>query len=111
MVNGVSSGPWRVRNLTASGRLRKRSEEEIAEALDEVVALLGDRKKGLRSEEIRLELGMQSRELPRILKVGIAKGILKPTGQTRGVTYSVRRPWLLVRVSAKGSGSALPRGE
>ncbi len=74
----------------SSGRLARRSPEQIAKALDQVVALVKGKKAGLRAEQIRAALKMQSKEMPRVLKEGLAKKKLKAKGQKRATTYFVR---------------------
>jgi hypothetical protein len=71
----------------ASGRLPRRSDEEIGAALDGVVALVKKNKEGLRAEQIRAALGLQAKELPRILKQGLSSRKLKSKGQKRATTY------------------------
>ncbi|HEY4015776.1 MAG TPA: hypothetical protein VGM06_20690 [Polyangiaceae bacterium] len=44
-------------------------------------------KEGLRAEQIRSELGLQAKEMPRILKEGLGKKSLKAKGQKRATTY------------------------
>ena len=73
---------------TTSGRLARRSPEDIAKALDQVVALVKKNKNGLRAEAIRTSLGMASKEMPRVLKEGLAKKKLKSKGQKRATTYT-----------------------
>src|SRR5579884_3907924 len=63
--------------VARGGRLRRRSSEDITKALDNVVTLVKKSKDGLRAEQIREQLGMQSKEMPRILKEGLAKRRLK----------------------------------
>jgi hypothetical protein len=70
------------------GRLARRSPAEIAKALDQVVALVKGKKDGLRAEQIRAALKMQSKEMPRVLKEGMAKKKLKAKGQKRATRYS-----------------------
>jgi hypothetical protein len=70
-----------------SGRLPRRSLEQIAKALDQVVALVKTKKDGLRAEQIRAALKMQSKEMPRVLQEGLAKKKLKAKGQKRATTY------------------------
>ncbi len=72
------------------GRLRRRSAEEIAAMLGKIVALVQKHKGGLRAEQIRSTLGMQSKEMPRILKEGIAAKKLTTKGQKRATTYFVK---------------------
>jgi hypothetical protein len=73
---------------TRSGRLARRSAEEIANAVNQVVALVNKSKTGLRSEEIRKTLNLDVREVPRILKTGVQTKKLKAKGQKRATTYS-----------------------
>lgn len=73
---------------TSSGRRRRRSQEQIAQQLDQVVALVKkNHKNGLRAEQIRVRLGMEAKELPRILKEGLAGRKLRAKGQKRATTY------------------------
>jgi hypothetical protein len=44
--------------------------------------------RSLRAEQIRAKLGLQSKEMPRILKGGLAKKKLKTKGQKRATTYT-----------------------
>jgi hypothetical protein len=82
-LNGIPR-PVRARS---SGRLKRRSPEDIAGALEQVVALVKKHKNGLRAEQIRDELNMQAKEMPRVLKEGLAKRQLKSRGQKRATTY------------------------
>jgi hypothetical protein len=70
-----------------NGRLPRRSADEIAKALDKIVLLVKTHKNGMRAEEIRSTLGMEPKEMPRILKEGIAKKKLSTKGQKRATTY------------------------
>jgi predicted HTH transcriptional regulator len=79
--------PVRSGRTTRTGRLKRRSADDIAKALDRVVALVKKHKAGLRAEEIREQLKMQSKEMPRVLKDGLAKKKLKSKGQKRATTY------------------------
>ncbi len=51
------------------------------------MALLKKNKEGLRAEEIRSSLGMLAKEMPRILKEGLATKKLTSKGQKRATTY------------------------
>jgi hypothetical protein len=74
-----------------SGRLARRTPEQIEEAIASVVALVRKHPDGLRAEDIRTELGLDVREVPRILKQGIAEGQLKIlSGQKRSTAYGVK---------------------
>jgi hypothetical protein len=80
--------PARARAASATGRLPRRSADDIAAALDQVVALVKKHREGLRAEQIRTELRMQAKEMPRVLKEGLAKKKLKAKGQKRATTYT-----------------------
>jgi hypothetical protein len=71
----------------SSRRLPRRSAEDIAKELGRVVGLVKTHKTGLRAEQIRGRLGMQPKEMPRILKEGLAAKALKSNGQKRATTY------------------------
>jgi hypothetical protein len=71
----------------AGGRLPRRSAEDIAKVLEIVVSLLGSRKNGLRAEQIRAELSLQAKELPRILKEGLSRKKIRAVGHKRATTY------------------------
>ncbi len=76
----------------ASGRLQRRSNEEIEEVVGQVVKVLRRSPEGMRSEQIRDKLGLDAREIPRVLKVGVALGTVKVlSGQKRSTTYGVGR--------------------
>ena len=72
------------------GRLPRRSADEIAATLNKIVLLVKTHKTGMRAEEIRSKLGMQAKEMPRILKAGIAAKKLSTKGQKRATTYFVK---------------------
>jgi hypothetical protein len=79
--------PAAKRPARTSGRLQRRSAADIAAALGQVVGLVKKHKEGLRAEQIRSELGLQAKEMPRILKEGLTKRSLKSKGQKRATTY------------------------
>jgi hypothetical protein len=89
-------GPGRPRGSsparpTRFGRLARRSPDQIKAVLDQVVsAIRSTRGKGLRAEQIRAQLGLQAKEMPRVLREGVASRKLKSKGQKRSTTYYVR---------------------
>ena len=44
----------------------------------------------MRAEEIQKSLGLNRKELPRVLTLGLKTKTLKRKGQRRGTTYSVK---------------------
>jgi hypothetical protein len=92
-ASAVASGGGAQRDTLkkASGRLPRRSAEDIARTLELVVAAVKKNKdQGMRAEEIRKELQLDVREVPRVLKEGIAKKRLRSKGQKRATTYFAR---------------------
>jgi hypothetical protein len=75
---------------TRTGRLKRRSSDDIGQVLDQIVALVKKNKDGLRAEQIRSELSLQAKELPRVLKEGLGSKRLRKTGQKRATVYSAR---------------------
>lgn len=77
-------------STASSGRLHRRSADEIAAELSRIVALLAKHRDGLRAEQIRAELGLEAKELPRVLKEGLTSRKLRSKGQKRATTYFAR---------------------
>ena len=75
---------------SSSGRLKRRSAEDVAKVLDKVVGLVKRHKAGLRAEQIRQQLKMRPNEMPRVLGEGLAKKMIKKKGQKRATTYFAR---------------------
>jgi hypothetical protein len=82
--------PLPVTKRGKNGRLPRRSAEEIAKSLEKIVLLVKTHKNGMRAEEIRSALGMEPKEMPRILKEGLAKKKLTSKGNKRATTYFVK---------------------
>src|SRR5260370_4754321 len=85
-----SAQPPAAKGRRRGGRLPRRSEGDIANVIEQVVGLLRQRKGGLRAEQIREELGLLAKELPRPLKEGLDAGRFRKSGQKRATTYFIR---------------------
>ena len=73
------------------GRLARRSPEQIADQVNTVATLLRNHPAGLRSEQIRTTLGLEVRELPRLLKQGVVDHAFQIlSGHKRSTVYGVR---------------------
>ena len=93
------------------GRLARRNSGDIAQVIDSIVGLLRAAPRGLRAEEIRKRLGMQSKELPRPLKEAVDAGRLGKSGQKRATTYFIKGGGGAAAAKAKpGPGAAATRG-
>jgi hypothetical protein len=89
-ARGGTTGGSPKAKTTKDGRLARRSPEQISKAVDQVVALVRKSKTGLRSEEIKQALGLDRRELPRVLHEGLAKKKLRSKGAKRATRYFTR---------------------
>jgi hypothetical protein len=88
---GARRGPGRPAGRRSAGggggkRIR-RSMKDIVSTLDDVVKVVGAAKNGLRAEEIRAKLDLESKQLPRVLKEGLATKRLSKKGEKRATTY------------------------
>jgi|GEM_PF-547405 len=101
--------------LRRSGRLPRRSSEDIEQMIDRIAALLRQHPKGLRAEEIRQKLGIEAKELPRPLKEALDSGRLGKSGQKRATTYFLKggaagRAGAGARAGKRGAAKAGKRG-
>jgi hypothetical protein len=74
------------------GRLPRRSAEDIGKIVQRIVELVKAHPGGLRAEQIREELALDAKELPRPLSEAIDSGRLGKAGQKRATTYFVKAP-------------------
>lgn len=74
----------------AEVRLPRRSKEAIAMHASQVAGLVAKAKEGMRAEKIREALHFDVREMPAILKAGVASKLLRTKGQKRATTYFAR---------------------
>lgn len=72
---------------TPTGRLRRRSEADLAAVTVAVINLLKKSPSGLRAEQIRTALGVESKELPKPLAAALESGQVKKKGNKRATTY------------------------
>jgi len=72
------------------GRLARRSADDIAGVVGRIVSLLASKPKGLRAEQIRDELGLEAKELPRPIAEALAAKRIGKSGQKRATTYFVK---------------------
>ena len=72
-----------------AGRLGRRSPSDIARTLDNIVAVLTAHPEGLRAEQLKAALNLDTREVPRPIAEGLKSGVLKKSGQKRATVYTV----------------------
>jgi hypothetical protein len=88
-------------------RLPRRSAGDIDKVVERIVGLLKRHPRGLRAEQIRDELGLEAKELPRPLKEALDTGSLHKSGQKRATTYFIKAAG---GGHSKGGGRASGRG-
>jgi hypothetical protein len=88
-TRATGSAPRKARPAATKrkGRLPRRSPAALAKVVDEIEQLLRKHADGLRAEQIRAELGLEAREMPRPLAEGLKDGRLTKTGDKRATTY------------------------
>ncbi|WP_394845142.1 hypothetical protein LZC95_49970 [Pendulispora brunnea] len=86
-ARGRGSSAPKAPGAKRGGRLHRRSEEELGAIGDNIIALLKNHPEGLRAEQIRAELNLDAKELPRPIKDLLAAKKLKTKGQKRATTY------------------------
>jgi hypothetical protein len=72
------------------GRLRRRSEKDLAHVAESIVALVGKHKGGLRGEQIRAELGIPKNAWMKPLSLALGSKKLTKKGQKRATVYFAR---------------------
>lgn len=75
------------KKAVGGGRLSRRSADDIAAIVDDIVGLLEKHSEGLRAEQIRAQLGLEAKELPRPLADALAAKRISKKGQKRATTY------------------------
>jgi len=71
------------------GRLGRRSAKDLARVVDQIADLLSKNPKGLRAEQIRKELGLSAKEVPRPIAKALGSKRITKVGQKRATTYFV----------------------
>ncbi len=104
---GAPSSPAGARRRR--GRLARRSAGDISQIVDSIVSLLERRPDGLRAEQIRAELGLEAKELPRPIAEALAGKRINKQGQKRATTYFARGN--SPRAASGGASSGTGRGK
>jgi hypothetical protein len=79
--------PARAAAPRKTGRLPRRSEEDIGKVVDRICGLLAKSKDGLRAEALREKLGISAKELPRPLADALNNKKIVKSGQKRATVY------------------------
>ena len=95
------------RGRKKGGRLERRSAGDITALVGRIVSVLEARPSGLRAEQIRDALGLESKELPRPLGEALSSRLVTKTGQKRATTYFARNA-AAAKSSAKPTKAAKP---
>lgn len=107
LVGSAVRAAGRGRSAGRGGRLSRRSAEDIQDMVERICTLLARHPKGLRAEQIRDALGVQSKELPRPLAEGLSGKRLAKRGEKRATTYFLGGS---APAGAAASGGAKRRG-
>lgn len=83
----VAPTPARRARKTSSGRLARRSPEEIDAMVGQIVGVLKDAPDGLRSEEIQKVLGIDKREISGPIAQALGAKKIRKVGEKRATTY------------------------
>ena len=81
--------PQKAKALKSTGRLPRRSDEDIALVVEEIVAVVRKHPEGIRAEELREELGLEKKELPKPMLVALASGAIRKEGEKRATAYFI----------------------
>jgi hypothetical protein len=82
-------GPGRPRGRK-SGRLARRSPEQIAQVVESIVGALKKNKAGMRSEQLQKLLGLDKKEISGPLNEALEGKKITKKGQRRATTYFAR---------------------
>jgi hypothetical protein len=74
----------------AGKRLARRTQAQIDQYVDAIVALLKKHPEGLRAEQIQRALGLDKRETPRPIAAALQKRLISKKGEKRATTYFSR---------------------
>lgn len=88
------------------GRLPRRSEEDIAALVDQIVACVADHPEGIRAEDLRAELKLDKKELPKPIMAALESGKIRKQGEKRATTYFAGKP---ARKAAPKAKAAAPK--
>jgi hypothetical protein len=73
----------------STGRLMRRSDEELHGVVDQIVAVVAKAENGLRSEDIQTQTNLSKKEVVRPIQLALDSGALRREGQKRSTTYFV----------------------
>ncbi|MBX3210168.1 MAG: hypothetical protein KF764_34370 [Labilithrix sp.] len=88
---GASAGTSPKARKGKDGRLGRRSQEDIEATLKKIVSVLVKHPEGLRSEQIKAALQLDTREMPRPIAEGLSSGILNKSGNKRATVYTAKK--------------------
>jgi hypothetical protein len=84
-----TSAPGAPKAAKPTGRLGRRTADDIRRTLDQIVNVLGKHESGLRAEQIKAALGLDKREMPKPIGLGLKEGVLQKSGEKRATVYSL----------------------
>jgi hypothetical protein len=103
--------PNGLRSSHRDGRRMRRTAADIASAVDAIEALLVKHPSGLRAEQIRKELGLEAKYLPRPLAEGVSQKRFSKEGQKRATTYFAKGGSGAPKAAGSGAKKGSRRGK
>lgn len=88
-----------------AGRLNRRSAGDIHGLIDQIVAVLEAHPAGLRAEQIRAQLSLEAKELPRPIAEALATRRISKEGQKRATTYFAKGGGGAAKAAGGGAGA------
>lgn len=85
----IEETPTKPRAAKKTGRLARRSEEDILKVVEEILVVVKKHPEGIRAEELREELGLDKKEMPKPMLVALANGSLRKEGEKRATVYYI----------------------
>ena len=82
-----SDGPKPAKKTGKGGRLARQSDEDIAAVVESIVECIGNHPEGIRAEELRAELGIEKKELPKPMASALESGLIRKEGEKRATCY------------------------
>jgi len=86
-ASSASAAPRPARGRGKGRRLGRRSAKALGRVVDQIAALLASHPKGLRAEQIRAQLNLSAKEMPRPIAKALESKRITKTGEKRATTY------------------------
>jgi hypothetical protein len=90
-LTSTPHAPKAVASAPASnGRRARRSTDDIQSTVKSIVSVLKRNGGGMRAEQIKAAIGVETKDLPRPIAVALSEGLIRKKGEKRATTYYAR---------------------